>query len=370
MEKIKVLQLVSPGFGGIETYVFNHYRYMDREKFQFDFLTQNPNLEGAEQYQDLQYKVHLLKTSASQDRSLFERQVKDIFKSGYDVLHLNTCYWTGFLLEELAKDAGIKKVIVHSHSSFIDEPDEEKRRKLLSRHEDVKRAFHSDLATDFWACSWKAADWLFGPQIPRNEIRILKNAIELERFRFDQSARNRVRTQLGVDKDTLVLGTTGRLTFSKNHRFLIEVFRNFHIQHTNSKLIIIGSGELQSNLKTQIRESGLEDSVSLLGWRNNVEDYLSAMDCFLLPSRFEGLGIAAVEASGSGLPCILSDQVPQDVAFTEHVRYVPLNIQAWNDALEEMAWLQVDRHAGIDVVRAAGYDVREQAKVLESLYEM
>lgn len=368
MKQINVLQLVSPDFGGIESYVFSHYQYMNRQKIHFDFLTQNRVLEGAEQYRQFQYHVHLLHQTANQDRDLFVRQMRELLSSGYDVLHLNNCFWTGFLLEELAKEAGIRKVIVHSHASFIDEPDDEKRAQLLRRHEEVKRAFTPDLATDFWACSWKAADWLFGPQISRDQIRIMKNAIEIEKYQFDSRKRERVREELGVG-DAMVLGTTGRLAYSKNQSFLIDVFADFYRSHPNSRLMILGDGELRGELEEQIRKSGLENVVLLLGWKNNAEDYLQAMDVFLLPSRFEGLGIAVIEAAAAGLPCLVSDQVPEDAAVTEHVRHLPLEIPAWTAALEEASQLRLDRRDGAGAVRAAGYDIRRQAKVLEALYE-
>lgn len=368
MKQINVLQLVSPDFGGIESYVFSHYQYMNRQKIHFDFLTQNRALEGAEQYRQFQYHVHLLHQTANQDRDLFVRQMRELLSSGYDVLHLNNCFWTGFLLEELAKEAGIRKVIVHSHASFIDEPDDEKRAQLLRRHEEVKRAFTPDLATDFWACSWKAADWLFGPQISRDQIRIMKNAIEIEKYQFDSRKREHVREELGVG-DAMVLGTTGRLAYSKNQSFLIDVFADFYRSHPNSRLMILGDGELRGELEEQIRKSGLENVVLLLGWKNNAEDYLQAMDVFLLPSRFEGLGIAVIEAAAAGLPCLVSDQVPEDAAVTEHVRHLPLEIPAWTAALEEASQLRLDRRDGAGAVRAAGYDIRRQAKVLEALYE-
>lgn len=368
MRPIRVLQLVSPGFGGIESFLFNHYQYMDTEKVRFDFLTQNRALKDAEQYRNIQYEVHLLPTTAAKNRDLFVRQVREIFGNHYDVLHLNNCFWTGFLLEELAREAGIRKVIVHSHSTFIDEPDAKRREELYRRHEEVKKAFSTELATDFWACSQMAADWLFGPQIPKDRIRIIKNAIEAEKYRFDEEKRAQVRKELNLE-DALVLGTVGRLSFSKNHEFLIELLKEIRKSHPKVKLLIIGEGDLRGALETQIQENGLEDAVLLLGWKSNVEDYLQAMDIFLLPSRFEGLGIAAVEAAASGLPAVVSDQVPEDVAFTENVRHVPLELPLWTRTLEELAELSCNRGEGVEVVRAAGYDVRRQAKVLEALYQ-
>ncbi len=367
MKQMKVLQLVSPKLGGIESYVFNHYRYMDREKFHFDFLTQNCVLENAKAYCDLDYKVFHLQKTAEQDRNLFVLRMQEIFSRGYDILHLNNCFWTGFLLEDLAKEAGIQKVIVHAHSSFIDEPDEIKRTDLHRRHEEIKKAFRPDLATDFWACSQIAADWLFGPQIPRDRIRIMKNAIEIDKFQFDPQKRRHIRQKLGVE-DNLILGTVGRLSYSKNQIFLIDLFEQFHRKTPQAKLLIIGDGALRNKLTEEICSKGLERDVLLLGWKTDVESYLQAMDVFLLPSRFEGSPISLIEAVAAGLPCVASDQVSKEMAFTKDVRYIPLNIPTWLTTLEEASQPCSNRQEGVEAVRAAGYDIKRQAKVLEELY--
>jgi len=367
MKQVKVLQLVSPIFGGIESFVFNYYRHMDQEKFRFDFLTRNQALEGAKQYRDLHYKVHLLQTTAGQNKNMFVRRVREVFENGYDVLHLNNGFWTGFLLEELAKEAGIKKVIVHSHSTFIEEPDEVRRAQLLLRHEEVKQAFSPELATDFWACSWKAADWLFGPQIPRDRITIIRNTIDAEKYRFNPQRRSEIRDQLGIG-DSFVLGTVGRLSYPKNHSFLIDLFSEFHQRHPRSKLLIVGDGELRGELEAQIKESGLPNTVLLLGWKADVENYLSAIDCFLLPSRFEGLPISMLEAAASGLNCIISDCVSEEAAFSSRIKRLPLEQIEWISALEELTDAGFDRNEGVNIIRNAGYDVWQQAKVLESLY--
>ena len=365
---IKVLHLASPGIGGIENYIFTHYKYMDRRQFRFDFLTQNSGLKDAEEFKEFEYEVKLLPTTAAKDRRLFTERVRAALRDGYDVLHLHTCYWTGFLIEEIAKEVGIKKVIVHSHSTFIDERDSMKREQLLRRHEEVKRMFSPELATDFWSCSWAAADWLFGPQIPRDRIRIMKNAIELERFQFNARERANVRKQLGLGWE-LVLGTVGRLSYQKNHAFLIELFQKFHLEHPQSKLLIVGDGELKTTLEEQINRLGLEGAVLLAGWKPDVSSYLSAMDCFLLPSRFEGFPIVAVEAVASGLPCVVSNQVSKDTTFKGKIQHVPLGVSNWLDALTELLQFPANRAEGTIFVKEAGYDIGQQAKVLEKLYK-
>ena len=367
MNPIRILHLTPPGFGGIDSYIFGHYRHMDQQRFRFDFMTQNLELENAEQYQDFSYRVWTLPVTAAQDRSGFIKRVRKILQEGYDVLHLHTSYWTGFLLEELAKEAGIPKVILHAHSTAVDENDPEKRLALSRRHEEIKRAFSPDLATDYWACSRLAADWLFGPQIPRDRISIIKNAIDVEKYRFNMQKRSKIRDQLNLG-DAFVLGTIGRLSYLKNHSFLVDLFSRFHQKYPHTKLLIVGDGELRGDLSRQILDKNLERDVLLLGWKNDVENYLQAMDVFLLPSRSEGLGIAAVEAAASGLPCIVSDQVPEEVALVGNIWHEQLDAAIWISVLEQLAGQRFTRESGCEKVRMAGYDIKHQAKVLEDLY--
>ncbi len=369
MEQIRVLHLTSAyGIGGIETYIFSHYQYMNRDKFKFTFMTQNSSLRDVEQFQEFSFDVKLLPTTAAKDPELFTKRVREILMEGYDILHLHTNYWTGFLIEEIAKEIGIPKVIVHSHNTSIgDASGPEDRKNLLKRHEEVKRAFSLDLATDLYACSWLAADWLFGGQISRDKIRIVRCAIDLERFRFIPEVRKQIRTELGLD-NALVLGFTGRLTYQKNPEFLIEAFQKFRKAHKNAKLILVGDGELRKDVEKQVGENGLKDAVLRLGWKTNVEDYLQAMDCFLLPSRFEGNPISLIEATATGLPAVIADTITEEAVISNNIYRVPFDISVWLSTLEEALEKPVDRQSGTETARAAGYDVRQQAKVLERLY--
>ena len=365
---MKILHLVPPGLGGVDAYVFSHYKYMDQGKFRFDFLTRNPDLKDAAQYTGFSYGVRRFPHTAAEDPGGFERQIRGILKDGYDVLHLHTSYWTGIMLEKIAKDVGIRKVIVHSHSTSVEESDVERRRYLFQRHEEIKRGLSVNLATDYWACSQKAADWLFGDRIPKEQIKIMKNAVELERYAFNLSTRIRIRRELGIE-DSLVLGTVGRISYSKNHTFLVDVFAEFYKRHPNAKLLVIGDGDLREALEEQIRENRLEKAVLLLGWRTNIEDYLQSMDCFLLPSRFEGLGIAVIEAAVSGLSCIVSEQLPEEIEISEHIHKIPLECSLWVSEVEEIMETPIDRQCGVEVARNAGYDIKQQAKILERMYQ-
>ena len=352
----------------MDAYVFNHYQYMDWSRFRFDFMTTSVGFRDAPQYRKYPHTVNILPVAGAENRVSLIQTVQKILQKKYDALHLHTSFWTGTLIEEIAKDMGVPKVIVHAHSSYAEEKNDEKRQRILERHEAVKQSFKVDLATDYWACSQKAADWLFGRQIPRERIAIMQNAIEVDKYRFDPQLRASVREKLGLG-DAVVLGTVGRITYSKNHSFLVDMFAEFYKAHHNAKLLIIGDGELREELQAQICEKHLEGAVLLSGWTTDVKCYLQAMDCFLLPSRFEGFPISVLEAVTAGLPCVVSENITDEIIFSERIRQIPLSIPTWIITTEAMLKSQFDRSGGADIVHAAGYDVRLQAKVLERMYE-
>lgn len=373
MIAVRILHLTPPyGFGGVHSFLFNYYKYMDRREFQFDLLSRSSHLTVPDAYAGCRCGMVELPPKACPEREKRERLIR-IMGSGYDALHLHTSSWggRGFYLEEIAGEVGIPRVIVHSHSTNIADLnlDESTRQARYQRHQELKTQFREDMATDFWACSGLAADWLFGSQIPRDRIRIIKNAIDVERYRFSPERRERVRSALGIGESPL-LGTVGGFTYLKNPEFLIDLFAGLHREHKDAKLLMVGDGELRPAMEKRIADQGLTGSVIMPGWTADVENYLCAMDCFLFPSRFEGFGIAPLEALAAGLPCVVSEAIPEELEFTERLRRMLLDRFRWAAAVEEMLRMgkSIDRRTGADVVRAAGYDVRLQAQVLERLY--
>lgn len=173
-KKIKVLHRAgTTGITGVEQNVMNYYRHMDRERFQFDFLTRNAKLAEYKEVKELGINVKTFTATERSDKNLLIKEINQILDEGYDIIHMNTSYWVGFLIEELAMERHIPKVIVHSHNAGLDLG--QGRERALEIHEYYKGKFDRRYATDCWACSRLAADWLFGPQIPRNDIRIINH---------------------------------------------------------------------------------------------------------------------------------------------------------------------------------------------------
>lgn len=369
MSKIKVLHMTPPIINnGIYKYIFSNLKFINKERFQFDFLTQNKQgLKKTEEYGKYHFDIKSFSTTQRDDPQRFRYEIEQILSDNYDVLQLHTSFWRGFAIEEIAMELGIPKVIVHSHSTWIDKTNEKERNRLLQIHEEYKKKFSERYATHFWACSRKAADWLYGEHISPQKVQILPNAIEMDRFCYNLEKRNRMRKNLAVENN-VVIGHTGRFEYQKNHAFLIKVFEKLYKKNPQVKLLLIGEGELLPEIKALVKDLQLEEAVIFLEWRNDVEDLLQAMDIYCLPSWFEGLPISLIEAQASGLYCFVSEMVSTEAKITENVEFLALEEELWFNRILELTngYFRKDVSEQIAV---AGYDIREQIKVLETLYE-
>ena len=241
-KKIKVLQFpIAASKGGITRYVLKNWKYIDKARFQFDFATMSKELDFADELEKEGCKVYYISCYAEENEQRFINEFREILRKGeYDIVHLHTKQWKSFHVEKLAKEAGVKKVIVHSHSSGIDTIDEHKRQTEILLHNRMKNELTEDMATDFWACSQKAAEFLFGEKIPQKRIKIMHNAIELERFRYNKTVREAVRKEFGIE-DKFVVGHIGRFAYQKNHEFLIEMFAQLCEKEENAVLFLVGN---------------------------------------------------------------------------------------------------------------------------------
>lgn len=295
------------------------------------------------------------------------KEISDILRQGYDVVHLHTSFWRGFLIEQIAMEMKIPKVIVHSHSTWVDVRDDKKREEILHIHNVYKEKFDFRYATDVCACSHLAGEWLFGEQIPKERVQILPNAIDVEKYHFRREIRERMREKLGV-ADRIVIGSIGRYCYQKNQDFLLRAFAEAKAYNKKLFLLMIGGGELKEELKRLIGELGLKEDAACLNWQEHVEDYLQAMDIFALPSRFEGLAITAIEAQASGLPCLFADTISEETKVTELATFLPLDEQVWAEKMAQSIPAG-DREWRDKEIKTAGYDIRTAVKKLERLYE-
>jgi glycosyltransferase involved in cell wall biosynthesis len=353
--------------GGITQYALRNWEYIDKSRFLFDWVTLDKELSFEPELVRQGCNVHYLSCRQEEDESRFRVEMEAILECGYDAVHLHTSYWRGFLAEELAIDANVPRIIVHAHSTGIDVSDVLERTRLLDAHNAWKARFNEALATHFTACSSPAAEFLFGAQIPMERVVILKNAIDTGKFAYNAKTRAETRSRMGLDGEFVIL-QPARMVYQKNHSFMLGVFAEASRQLPNAVLLLAGDGDLRDALVKEAGDLRIANRVRFLGFRDDIQELLQAADLLVMPSLFEGLTIAAIEAQCSGVYCLLSDQMAEETVVSGNAVRLPLDTALWRDAIVLLAREGYERRDRSSEVAAAGYSMKEQVKVLERIY--
>lgn len=359
---------VTPAFnvcGGIESYCMSYYRGMS-EDIRMDFITHDCTDDFmVRQVSSRGGRVFIL-PPLSAVRFLESISVMKQFfaKRGfeYDIIHCNMANAAPFYFH-YAKKAGIKVCILHSHQ------DRAADTALHAIRNIPLLAIGERMADQRLACSDQAGKFLFKD----HPFTIIKNAIDPERFRFDEEKRARFRASYGIGDDILI-GTIGRLTEQKNFARLIDIFNALtKRQEASYRLVIVGEGHLLEQLKSRTREYGLLDRVIFTGTLPDVSDALCGMDVFVLPSLYEGLGIVNIEAQACGLGVVVSDAIPEDADMGGDFHSIPLDASddMWAERIALTAGCPDRAKAGSDNIagiKERGYDIRTEAVRLEEYY--
>lgn len=350
-------------YGGVGHMIFEFCENIDRDAVHFDFLYYK-NISAEEQgiidsYNGTFYKI----PRYSKHPILFYRRIIEFFKTHeYDIIHIHasTAMPIMYVLP-IWKDAGIK-IFYHSHSDCV-KGTVNKILHFLFRHLVVK---YTDCII---AVSESAARFMYGKKRVDKTI-ILKNGMNIKKYEFNEEIREKIRKDLEINNDFL-LGHIGRFTYPKNHPFIIKIFEQMCKMDRNLKLLLVGAGEDEDKIKRMVQEKNLMERVIFYGVSNNVEELLCAMDCFIFPSVFEGLGIVALEAQANGLPVVASEYVPKEVNVTELYRTLSLSEDApviWANTILSFKGKKVDRQSRYQELIASGYDIKEVAGKLERMY--
>ncbi len=268
---------------------------------------------------------------------------------------------SGLILRE-AKKAGMPIRISHSHNTQSEGGLATKIYKWYAGQ------FINLNATNLVACSNSAGKWLFSEE--SKKALILKNGIEQELFTFSPKIRSQIREELKLDDGIFVIGHVGRFCHQKNHSMLIDIFARFNERHRNSILILVGDGPLRNEIERKIKNLNLVGKVRLLGIRSDIYRLLQAFDTFAFPSLHEGLPVSLIEAQGSGLPCLISDQISREVDMEDGlIEFLPLNdLYAWTNKLLEIALKRKVRFSNLIALSNKGYNIRETASRIEDFY--
>lgn len=349
--------------GGVEAVVMNYYRHINRSKIQFDFICDEDSTNiPYDEIEKLGGKVILI--PPYQKLISYHKRLKQILKEGqYKIVHSHINTLSVFSLFA-AKCAGVPVRIAHSHSTTNKK---EKKKNLIKQ---VLRPFSKIFATDYMCCSELAGRWLFGnKEYDKGNVYLLNNAIDLDKFKYDEVIRKEKRKELNIDDDTIVIGHVGRFVEQKNHRFLIDIFNEVHKQNEKSILLLVGQGPLMEEIKEKVKSLGIEDCVKFLGQRNDISELYQAMDLFLFPSLYEGLGMVLIEAQTEGLSCIASTEVPYKAKVLENFKFIELTSdkKKWVKTVMECNYY-AKRKSCIDAMSEAGYSIKYKAKGLEEKY--
>ena len=346
--------------GGVESVIMNYYRHLDHSKVQFDFICDEDSTRiPYDEIKKLGGRVFLV--PKYQNLPKYLKVLEKLFKENqYRIVHSNINTLSVFPLYA-AKKAGVPIRISHSHSTS--NPKEWKRNFIKN----ILRPFSKRYATDYFACSEVAGRYLFGNKtFNRGEVKIIHNAIDIDKFKFDEVARKKLRKELGIKDSTIVIGHVGRFVQQKNHTFLVDVFKEYHKKNPDSKLLLVGSGPLEDEIKKKVERLGLKDSVLFLGQRDDINKLYSVMDIFCLPSLYEGLPVVGVESQAAGLPIIFSNGVSDEAIISKNAKIVPTQeTGAYIKKMDEIT--QENKQRALASINE-NMSIKNEAPKLEAIY--
>lgn len=357
--EIRILHVVTyMGRGGLETMIMNYYRRMDRTKVQFDFLVHRDfRADYDDEIERLGGRIYRLGRLVPWSR-VYQQSLDAFFAAHpeYRVVHVHQDCLSAVILKA-AKKHGVPVRIAHSHSSSQD-----KNLKYL-----IKLYYKRQIptyATALFACGKDAGDWMFGGK----PYTIVNNAIDAAQYSYRQTRAREVRRALGIAEDAFVIGHVGRFSPVKNHTFLLDVFGELYSADKHAVLMLVGDGELRKTLEEKAKTMGLKDRVLFTGVRSDVCDLMQAMDVFVFPSLYEGLPVSLVEAQAAGLPCVISDGVPEACMLTDLVQKVSLedSVQQWSERI--LAARSTERRNRYDEIAVSGFDIVSNAAWLQQYY--
>ena len=368
-EPIRILQIVGRmDRGGIENFVMNIYRNIDRDKVQFDFLC-HYGREAAfnDEIRSLGGRIYEMPAIKDETHVYYWKIFKYIsalnkfFKEHkeYSVIHGQMTN-TAAIYMPIAKKHGVTTRIAHSHNSHG-------KAGMLGVVTNILKKPVYKYATDLFACSEAAAKYFYPESyIKAGRVKVVPNAVDAGKFRFSPQKREQMRSELGVS-DKLVIGCVGRFRAEKNQIYLIDVLREIIEIEPNAVLLFAGDGPCEESVKQRAISYGISDKCIFLGMRSDVPDVMQAMDVLAMPSLFEGLPVTGIEAQASGLRVVASDGVPDEMDAIHLIDFLPLDdVNKWAEVLLERA--KEERADTFDLIRDAGYDIHTTAPWLQDFY--
>lgn len=357
---IRILQVVTQMTrGGLETMLMNYDRHIDHSKVQFDFLEHRDTVTDYDrEILELGGMIHRLPRLNPMSPAYLKALDRFFAEHPeYRIVHSHLDCMAGIPLKA-AKKNGVPVRIAHAHSS----------NQVKDAKYPLKLYYKRDIptyATHLYACGEEAGRWMFNG----HSFSVLNNAIDCAAFQYNEKIRRQYRDELGISEHTLLVGHVGRFMQAKNHMFLLDIFCALLKRQPDSKLLLVGQGDLEQAVREKAEELKISDKVVFAGVRDDVNCLYQAMDVFVFPSLFEGLGMVVVEAQAAGLPCVVSDRVPAECKKTRGlVKFLSLEASpdCWAEEIFHSAKIQ--RGDTTAEIKENGFDIQENAEKLQQFY--
>lgn len=347
--------------GGVDKYLLTFADAVRAKEVQIDFLTNRKSQEleiELEKKNSRVYEVASLKSPFLQ-----YKQIMEILKTNkYDMTYFNISTAISIIGPFAAYKYNVKKRAIHSHSSGND-CESIWKRKILDILHIIGKLFLYKYGNEYYGCSVAAGKWLFPKTIVESDkFTIIYNAVDLNKFKFNKCVREQLRKEFGVE-NCLVIGHVGNFTYSKNYEFLLKVFRKLSTTDSSARLVLIGDGTKYIQIKKLVKKMNIEEKVKFLGWRSDISKLYQMMDIFVLPSHFEGLPIVGVEAQATGIKCLFSNKITDEVKLTKEARFLPIynwSVNDWVNCIENEKSYSRENNSNLD--SWLEYDLEKQQK--------
>ncbi len=354
--------------GGIGAFITNYQSHFVGEDIKLDYLIFNDEPDGPfdEKVRSMGSKIYVLPELRNIRLFLIWKAIYEFFhkhEGEYDIVHLHSAN-IAFMVFPAAKKVGIENLLIHSHATTYSD----KRMNAIRNFFLYGGA--RKYATRYLACSVAAGDFLYGKK-NRNRVTVFNNAIECEKYSFDDIIRSEYRNQLGISSNQLVIGHVGRFCEQKNQEYIIDIFKELCNIRDDVVLVFAGDGPLRDIVSERAEKTGVIDKVLFLGQRNDIQNLLMAMDVFVLPSLYEGLPVVGVEAQASGLKCYFSDTITREIELTDSLFLsIKEEPKTWamkicKNGINDLK----TRMAASEIVLSKGYDISHEASKLADFYK-
>lgn len=362
MRKRRILTISTSGLEkkeGISAIILDYYSGFDRQKFELDIIASgNYSNQLIKEFQDINVNVHFLPSRKYEIIKYIKAFILLIREQKYHAIYIHGSSAIMSLELEIARIYGCKNRIVHSHNTTC-------KHKILDK---LMRPIFYKSYTSALACGVEAGRWLYG----KHKFEVIKNGRIIDIYRFDQSKREQMRIHLGLHENICAIGHVGNFNEQKNQKFLIGILNELLSIDCNVKLFLIGDGKYKADVEKMVQEKDLSEYVCFTGAINSVPDMLQAMDVMVLPSLYEGLPLVAVEWQIAGLPCILSDVITKECAYTNIVHFVGLN-EGYREWAKKILSCKSENRSSIaemavQKTRESGFDLGENIPKLEKYF--